>query len=429
MNDFKSIIYLMSKFNQKGFIPLIALVLIFVIGGTGLVIAHALFPDLKSKTVNTNIDTTLNSSDSASLAANQNPLISKETKQSGASNKSGSASPSPTSSSSVYPTYIHADLFCSGEHYVMNIDAKVNNPNGLSTLTTITDVSANRTITFQRATKDAARAAYSTAPNDQLNSLTNDQSIEFEKNKKYTLKLYLVSSIDNPALGAPITSTDVSTNCTPSATTKNIGATFGTESVTISINRGETKKNIFSFTSTGATGFTLYGYPTTFGAGINWNPSSGGMSNGQTVNADLSISSDVPVGTYTGVGLVKLSPSNTQKEISFSVTVTEPTDEDMKFTFSTKMINVTIPKGSTSETLLTYKSTGSTSFTFFGYPTDYGPGINWGASSGGISNGNTYNQTISVNSNTPSGTYHGNPMFRDGSTGAETTFDVTVIVP
>src|SRR5258708_31753267 len=142
----------------------------------------------------------------------------------------------------------------------------------------------------------------------------------------------------------------------------------------------------------------------------------------------MSVSSSVPTGTYTGVGVIKLSPNNTQKSINFTVNVTKPAASDMKFNFSTKTINVTISAGTTSGSVLSFSSTGSSSFNFPGYPTSFGPGINWIISSGGIGTGYSLDQKIQV-VNAPSGTYHGNPTFVDGTTGASTTFDVTVTVP
>lgn len=212
----------------------------------------------------------------------------------------------------------------------------------------------------------------------------------------------------------------------PTSTPLPAGATVSTNSVSITMNRGETKNNVFSFTSTGATQFTLYGYPTSYGPGINWNPASGGMVSGQTVNVSLIINSNVPVGTYTGTGILKFEPGAIEKSVAFTITVIEAPKSAMVFTFSADSVNVTIKNGQ-SASVFTFTSTGSTAFSFPGYPTSKGPGINWGMSSGGISSGNTYTQTINI-VNTPAGTYTGTGLFRDESSGAEKSIPVTVTI-
>ncbi len=194
------------------------------------------------------------------------------------------------------------------------------------------------------------------------------------------------------------------------------------------MNRGETKQNVFSFTSTGAGGFSLFGYPTSYGPGINWNPSSGGMTTGQTTQVELSVTSNVPTGTYTGQGKILFyNPGNDEHFVTFTVTVIDPPASAMGFTFSADSVNITAKNNGPSVNVFTFTSTGSTSFSFPGYPTSKGPGINWGMSSGGISSGNTYTQSINV-INTAPGTYTGTGIFRDDTSGAEKQIPVSVTV-
>lgn len=204
------------------------------------------------------------------------------------------------------------------------------------------------------------------------------------------------------------------------------GASVSTTSVNITMNRGETKNSVFTFTSTGATGFFLLGYPTSIGSGILWNPSSGGFSTGQTIPVSITVNSSVTPGTYTGTGTLKFSPGDISKTVQFSITVQEPPAASMGFNFSTDSVNVTIPQGGKAP-VFTFTSTGSTAFIFPGYPTSYGPGINWVHSSGGASNGRTITQEISL-LNVPAGTYSGAGLFRDETTGAEKSIPVTVTV-
>lgn len=214
---------------------------------------------------------------------------------------------------------------------------------------------------------------------------------------------------------------------TPTPSPAQSGANVSTSSVSITMNRGETKQNVFSFASTGATQFSLYGYPTSYGPGINTNPSSGGMTVSSTINVSLQVNSNVPAGTYTGTQKLIFNPGNIEKNVQFTVTVIEPPASSLGFTFSADSVNVSIKKG-TSATVFTFTSTGSTSFSFIGYPTSYGPGINWWSSSGGSTAGLNHEQKIQVNSNIPVGTYSGTGLFRDGTSGAEKSIPITVTV-
>lgn len=214
---------------------------------------------------------------------------------------------------------------------------------------------------------------------------------------------------------------------TPTPSPAQSGANVNTSSVSITLNRGETKQNVFSFTSTGATQFSLYGYPTGYGPGINASPSSGGMVVGSTMNISLQVNSNVPAGTYSGNQKLIFNPGNVEKNVQFTVTVIEPPAASIGFTFSADSVNLSIKRG-TSATVFTFTSTGSTSFSFPGYPTSYGPGINWWSSSGGSTAGTAYEQKIQVNSNVPVGSYSGTGLFRDGTSGAEKSIPITVTI-
>lgn len=232
-----------------------------------------------------------------------------------------------------------------------------------------------------------------------------------------------VSGINTSGNADPISTPSPS----PNASVSPQGVTISTNAVTLTLNRGETKSNVFSFTSNQATSFVLYGYPTTYGSGINWNPTSGSISPGQTIQVGLSVSSNVPVGTYTGTGKLLFQPGNVEKFVAFSITVQDAPHNALGFTFSADFVSITLQRG-TQQNVFSFTSTGSTSYSFIGYPTSYGPGINWGISSGGSSNGSTHQQKISVVSSVSAGSYTGNGLFRDGTTGAEKSIPVHVTV-
>lgn len=79
----------------------------------------------------------------------------------------------------------------------------------------------------------------------------------------------------------------------------------------------------FSFTNnTGAVAtFIFYGYPTTYGPGINWYPASGGIQAGATIKERIQATGTVApaYGSYFGTGRLQNGTNNT--EASFPVTV------------------------------------------------------------------------------------------------------------
>lgn len=105
---------------------------------------------------------------------------------------------------------------------------------------------------------------------------------------------------------------------TPTPTPIDIGL-IQPDPLDIEVEQGSTE---FAFTlaSTWATGFTLYGYPTTYGSGINLTPVSGGMLAGSTLPVSLEVISTVPVGIYSGFQVLK-NPALTGVELTFPVTV------------------------------------------------------------------------------------------------------------
>jgi hypothetical protein len=80
----------------------------------------------------------------------------------------------------------------------------------------------------------------------------------------------------------------------------------------------------FNLTSISATQFSFYSYPTSYGPGINTNPSSGGITPGQTISISISINSNVPLGVYTGYQKVVSSQGpNIYAQIPFTVNVVQ----------------------------------------------------------------------------------------------------------
>lgn len=99
-----------------------------------------------------------------------------------------------------------------------------------------------------------------------------------------------------------------------------IGLKISVDSVSFNVLPGSTVK-VFDLTSTKANGFTLFGYPTEYGPGINWLPSSGGIKVGETVGINIQVDSKMPVGSYKGRAVVKSLPGEQQLIIPVEVTV------------------------------------------------------------------------------------------------------------
>lgn len=88
--------------------------------------------------------------------------------------------------------------------------------------------------------------------------------------------------------------------------------------VDVYITQGKEVQDVFSFTSITATQFAFYGYPTSYGPGINWVTADGGISLGKTVHVRMEAINTVPIGTYTGTGI--LQDQNGARQ-TFKVTV------------------------------------------------------------------------------------------------------------
>ncbi len=243
------------------------------------------------------------------------------------------------------------------------------------------------------------------------------------------------SSSPSPSMttnaGGTQTSSFTTTAVSPTpVVTSNQEVTVSTNSVTLTISRGETKQNVFSFTSYTITQFELITSPTANGSAFSWNPASGGINLGETKNVSVSASPNTQPSSYTGTIQLIFQPGNITKTISYNVTVVEPPASSMGFTFSADSINITAKNDGSEQNVFTFTSTGSTSYTFsinFNNPKPAGGGINYLASGGSV-NGITHQQYIQIYQNVILGTYTGYGLFRDGTTGAEKTFPVTIIV-
>lgn len=113
------------------------------------------------------------------------------------------------------------------------------------------------------------------------------------------------------------------------------GLSVNTNSVNVAINSGSSQK-AFDIISTGSTQFSLPGYPTSYGAGINWSVSSGGISSGQSVSVNIEVNNGVNPGTYTGTAIVRDGNNN---DITFPVSVT------VVRTTTSRFVQVTYPNG------------------------------------------------------------------------------------
>jgi len=93
--------------------------------------------------------------------------------------------------------------------------------------------------------------------------------------------------------------------------------------INVTIQAGSTSYTpIFKLMPTTATAFTFYGYPTTYGPGISFNPVSGGISSfGSTIL--LYVNGNVPVGTYSGYQRLIASDMSVYALIPVTVTVTD----------------------------------------------------------------------------------------------------------
>lgn len=85
---------------------------------------------------------------------------------------------------------------------------------------------------------------------------------------------------------------------------------FGTIQRELTINQGRSVK-AFTVASTrsGWVYLQMYGYPTTSGQGIRWNPSASWILVPNTVDISVSVDQNVPVGTYSGEIVIQTSPN------------------------------------------------------------------------------------------------------------------------
>lgn len=103
-----------------------------------------------------------------------------------------------------------------------------------------------------------------------------------------------------------------------------IGLKVDNTSVNLTIARGS-QALAYNITSTGADGFTNYGYPTSYGPGINTNPASGGLTVGMSVPVYIQVIPTVPSGTYSGTQIVKNLSNTGGLIIPVTITVIDPT--------------------------------------------------------------------------------------------------------
>lgn len=240
---------------------------------------------------------------------------------------------------------------------------------------------------------------------------------------------------DKKSTPTPTTSTNTTTTTTitpvvTTAPTPVPNATFSTNTVNLTINRGETKNNLFTITSNGATGFSTTKNFSPSISDINYSPGSAGMQTGQTIDFSLSIPSSAAVGSYTGTIKFIFTPGNYEKTVTFNLNVTDPPANSMSFTFSADSINVTVPNNGSENNVFTFTSSKTSSYSFnisFNDPKPAGGGIGY-LSSGGAVAGQTHQQYIQVYQNVTPGTYTGTGLFRDGTSGAEKSFPVSITV-
>lgn len=105
--------------------------------------------------------------------------------------------------------------------------------------------------------------------------------------------------------------------------TPSLGLSISPSSVNVTGTAGSIVK-VFDLTSTGANGFQFYGYPTSYGPGINWYPQSGGIIAGSTTPISVEIINTVPAGTYLGTGTL-MNLQGQQMSIPVTINVVQPT--------------------------------------------------------------------------------------------------------
>lgn len=201
-------------------------------------------------------------------------------------------------------------------------------------------------------------------------------------------------------------------------------------------------QSALTITSTGSSGISMYGYPTTYGPGINWSVSSAGLITGRSITVNVQVNSTVPAGTHKGNAIIISYPSGKRHTIpDIEVTIEKatgnpvvptstpnptsgsnplptagstatPAQPQIGLQINTSSVDLTIEDGKSAK-VFDITSIGASGFSLYGYPTSYGPGINWSVSSGGITSGNSTPVSIQVNSGINPGTYSGTGIVKD----------------
>lgn len=245
--------------------------------------------------------------------------------------------------------------------------------------------------------------------------------------------------------------TDASSTPTP-LVIDDLGITVVNLKTKFTITAGQSQP-AFTIRSTGATGISMYGYPTSYGPGINWSVSSAGLMVGGSVPISMQVTGNVPAGTYKGSAIIISLPSNkrytipnievtVEKATSVSTPVptsgsgsgtnptptvtTAPTQASLGLQVSASSVDLTIEDGKSAKAF-DITSTGATGFSLYGYPTEYGAGINWSVSSGGITPGSSVPVSVQVNSGINPGTYSGTAIIKNQS-GVQISIPVKITV-
>lgn len=109
---------------------------------------------------------------------------------------------------------------------------------------------------------------------------------------------------------------------TPTAT-PDTGIVISDLRSTLTVRAGGPAVDAFKITSTGASGVTLYGYPTTYGPGLNWSFASAGLVPGSPKTVVVQANENVPAGTYRGEAIVIVYPSNQRAKVADMVITVE----------------------------------------------------------------------------------------------------------
>ncbi len=230
----------------------------------------------------------------------------------------------------------------------------------------------------------------------------------------------------------PNSSLNLSVNPSPSPTPiSSIGLQINVSSVDVTVTAGSSIK-AFDLLSTGATQFTLYGYPTSYGPGINWSVSSGGISNGQSYPVYIQVNSNIPAGVYTGTGIIQ---NGTGQQLTVPVKVTvqtpapTPTPTSSGVTVSTNNVSVTLSRAQAVGGLIygtgfTLTPINATSFEIS--PNQLVSGQGFYQSSGGF-NGFPVNIQSYINGNFANGVYTGSVTVKYTQNGSSTYINGPIV--